>query len=514
MCPFRRDVKNREKWTGKYLDPDGTEDERTGDSEEEGGTLHSLFRSRARIRIFFSIAASAARLTFSFISSKSRGSVSTTFLTGVYADSRKRGWKSRSSPSTTRTEAAGPFSTWPIGSIGTPTERTTAMTSSACSGGHDDEEGVEGDAEVVDLEGVEHGEHLRLDEFPEVRLVDDDPAVRGLGHLVNVAPQSAVGDVGHGVDMGEGRALQEGFAGLEEVEVDRLLDDCGVAEVQRCRGDGAAARARSHEEDVAGPRLLPGGEVVGDADRPDAPGHPVAEDHVPADAEGRTRDERNAHCLGDGGDACRVVEDLGHVAVVGHVDVGEEGDGFCAHHVGVTQGRPCHVESGEEGEVGEAGVHAVDGGDDVFPVCSNGPRVVHLVDADRYRRLSDDPRELPVSEKVAFAAGPDAELSHGDAGVLEGEEVAGEAGGIFHLFKDRPCEFFDIFRGSVCLDPEDLIFEGCNDVVFAPARREFSADKSLNIHRKRSTGSVLKAVMIVRAGDRARGFIFLECEGG
>lgn len=45
--------------------------------------FYSLFLSRSRMRSFFATAASAAALTFSFISSKSRGSVSTTFFTGV-----------------------------------------------------------------------------------------------------------------------------------------------------------------------------------------------------------------------------------------------------------------------------------------------------------------------------------------------------------------------------------------------------------------------------------------------
>lgn len=53
-------------------------------SEEAGAVpLYSFFPSRVRIRSFFAIAASAALRTCSFISSKSRGSVSTTFFTGV-----------------------------------------------------------------------------------------------------------------------------------------------------------------------------------------------------------------------------------------------------------------------------------------------------------------------------------------------------------------------------------------------------------------------------------------------
>jgi hypothetical protein len=167
------------------------------------------------------------------------------------------------------------------------------------------------------------------------------------------------------------------------------------------------------------------------------------------------------------------------------VDIGEEGDGFCPHHVDVAERRPGDVEPGEEGEVGEAGVHPVDGGDDVVSSGTDGARIIHLVDTDRGRRPADDPGELPVSEEVARSPRSDTELTHRRAGRLERKEVAGEAGRVLRLGKDRPGERPGIGGAdAVVLDRKDIPGKKVHDIVVRSAGSKVPAADLFYIHCK------------------------------
>ena len=221
---------------------------------------------------------------------------------------------------------------------------------------------------------------------------------------MRVPAETPVGHVGHGVDRVEDRALDERFAGIEELEVDGPVNDLGVPRVERGRRDGAAAGPLGHEQYIPGCKAAPRREVACHADGADATGHSRTEDHVAADAERRARDERDADRVADSRDAGGVFEDFGDIAVVGDVDVREEENGASAHDVDVPERGPGRVEPGEEREVREAGVHAVDRTADVLVAGANRARVVHLVDPDLRRGRADDPGDLAVGEEITRAA--------------------------------------------------------------------------------------------------------------
>ncbi len=245
-----------------------------------------------------------------------------------------------------------------------------------------------------------------MDECTHLLLVDDDPAAGSRCELVGVTAESAVCYIRHGVNLAENRACQERLACPEEMEVDGVLDDLGKPGIKsRCR-NGPSSGTLGHQDDIAGPRLAPGGEVVCNPDCTHATGHAGAKDHVATDPEGGTRDKGYSHRLPDRADPCRVVKDLCDVSVVCHVDVREKEERACTHDVDIPESCPRDVETREEREVGETRVHPVNGADQErgYPALARGypdsACIVHLVHSDRCRRLPDDPCYLAVSKEI------------------------------------------------------------------------------------------------------------------
>ncbi len=125
--------------------------------------------------------------------------------------------------------------------------------------------------------------------------------------------------------------------------------------------DGAAAGSLGHHDDIPWGSILPRGDLVGHTHRPHASREPVPYDHVPAYAKGASCDDGNVYELRDSRNARYVVEELGHVSVVGQVDIGEKGHGLASHDVYIPQCRPGDVEPRQEGVVREPRMHAVHG---------------------------------------------------------------------------------------------------------------------------------------------------------
>ena len=91
-----------------------------------------------------------------------------------------------------------------------------------------------------------------------------------------------------------------------------------------------------------------------------------------------TGDERDTECFRYGGDTGCIVEDLRNIAVICDMDIRDEPDRSCSHHVDVAESCPCGMEACEEGKVREAGVHAIDGGDDILAACLDYSTIIHL----------------------------------------------------------------------------------------------------------------------------------------
>ena len=211
-------------------------------------------------------------------------------------------------------------------------------------------------------------------------------------------------------------ALHQRLACDEEVEVDRLFDDLRKPGIDGGGCNGSATGTFGHQQDIAGLRRFSGGQVFGNADCSHTPGEPAPQHHIAADPERRAGNEGHVHCLTDGRDPCSIIEYFCHVAVIGHVDIGEEHDRFCPHHVDIAERCPGHVEPGKVRVIREPGVHAVDGADNIFAAGLYRPGIVHLIDADRCGGLADDPGDLAVGKKISFSPGADPELSHLYAG--------------------------------------------------------------------------------------------------
>jgi len=104
------------------------------------------------------------------------------------------------------------------------------------------------------------------------------------------------------------------------------------------------------------------------------------------------------------------------------MDIREEQDRPCAHHVGIAERRPCRVESGKEREIREARVHPIDRTDDVPATrgsCNlHHPSVIHLINANRSPRSSDHPGYLAMGEEITTPAGTNPEFPHAYARMM------------------------------------------------------------------------------------------------
>jgi len=191
--------------------------------------------------------------------------------------------------------------------------------------------------------------------------------------------------------------------------------------------------------------------------------HAASKHHIPTNTECRSRHQGYPHYFAYRGDTCRVVKNFSNIPIISHVDVREQHNRMCPHHIHIPQGGPGNVETREEWKIRQAGMHPIDSTDNIWtslplslicPGCfreitSYGiyPRIeeyssciIHFIYTNRCTCTPDNPGDLPVCKEIPGASRTDTKIPHLNPGMYECKQVSVETRGVFHLQNNRTCE--------------------------------------------------------------------------